>query len=135
MIYKFEEFPDWGTTKISIYLNEGTHVATDEYCITGLQVPDKREERAKILKEMLSKVGYVHENDLDAVAREFNSTADVVLDNLYKIDDLLNSTWQEWREGKAKRIYFKKIEGEHFYKEISCADADKMIEESIHNRD
>lgn len=135
MIFEFEEFPKWGTTKITISLNDGTVITSEEYCMIGLQQPDKKEERAKIIKDMLFKKGIVHASDLDPAARRFNSTADVVLDNLYKIDDLLNYTGNEWKEGKAKKFYFKKIEGEPFYKQITCAEADKMIEDRIHKKD
>lgn len=127
MKYTVKEDFEWDTSTIEIILDNGEFIAKRTFINTGLT----QFQLSQALKHMLFSKGIVYKNDLDNVAREFNSTADIVLNNLYKIDDLLNYTFDDWKKGNIHSIYFKKIENEDYYIQISKEEADLMIEKFI----
>ena len=108
MTIKAEETKDFiKTTRIQIFLDDGTTLAEETFMGTGW-CSDKKMLLSAI-KHTLRRHGMLLGNDLDSEARLFHSTADVVSDDVYRIVDLLNYSMKDFIAGTADVMYFRKI--------------------------
>lgn len=108
MKVKIEEINDFlPCTKIFIYA-EGENLLASEI-FTGVGLRKSAPLLRKVVLECLHKAGYIFGNELDDLAHKFQSTADVVSDDTYKITDLLNYTMEDFLYGVAPAMYFKRI--------------------------
>ncbi len=108
MKIQLKEFLDMvACTEICCYTDEQTQLAKETFI--GVGMLNEPIQLNRCIKIALEHAGILFGNDLDTVARRFNSSADLVSSGTYRIVDLLNYSMVDFKNGTAYTMYFKEI--------------------------
>lgn len=94
-------------TEISCYTKGQVRLAKETFI--GVGMLNEPLQLRQCIKTALEHAGILFGNDLDIVARKFNSRAELVSSDTYRIVDLLNCSTEDFKNGVAEKMYFKRI--------------------------
>lgn len=94
-------------TEICCYTEDNIQLATDIFL--GVDLLNNPLLLRHYVKTALEHAGIIFGNDLDSVAKRLGSNVELVTDDTYRIVDFLNCSIEDFNNGTAEKMYFKRI--------------------------